>query len=223
MSIRNEPDAGRPSAIPPRQGGQAMIESLFVVGLLCVLIASVCAIGRLQFTALQAGGDSRLLAFSYARGGRSTPIRRGVTGTTHRAGSAQELSGALATIVRGRAGRFMQVGGDSSLSASLRRDWQAEDGGVVTAQVGVGRLSLLAGAGHATSVRAAAERVRKSESGWNGAASRSRAAGSRATSRINGIDRGWHRVKPDFDWLQPWRELLPEHTLRTAPRLESPD
>jgi hypothetical protein len=222
MSMRNERGAGHPPPVRKRQSGQAMIESLFVLGLLCALIAGVCAIGRLQFVALQAGSDSRLLAFSYARGGPPT-LKRSDSIWLHRdpGAAAQRPVPAHGAIVRGSAVRFMQVGGDSALSASLRRDWQAEDGGVATARVGVAKLSLLVGAGYATSVREAADRVKKSASGWSASASRSIAAGKRATARIGAIERGWHRDKPDFDWLQPWRELLPEHVLR-APSLSGP-
>jgi hypothetical protein len=216
MFVQNEKRDPCRSIECVHQRGQAMIESLFVLALLSALIVGACAIGRLQLVALQAGSDSRLLAFSYARAGS---LAHGLSGSFLPIHDAQAATGTTASahgrVVRGHAVRFTQVGGNSALSASLRKDWHAEDGGVVTARVGVAKLSLLAGVGHAANLREAADRVTQSSSGWRAAANRSIAAGKRVTARIHSIDRGWRREKPDFNWVQPWRELLPEHVLRT--------
>jgi hypothetical protein len=192
-------------SVPPRQArrracgaqaGQAMVEAVFMFALVLALVTAGTALGRLQWKVLRSENQSRFIAFSFARG--EPPGSRDASGPP---------PGLPAGQVTRAVSQFLQVGGTAAASSALRREWKAEDEGIVTGRSGNSRLSLLAGAGHATDDAAAAKRVGSSPTGWSNAARVSLDAGKRASARIGGIDDGWQRAKPSFDWLHPWRDL----------------
>ena len=71
--------------------------------------------------------------------------------------------------------------------------------------------SILTGAGHASSDTAVQDRVAASGLAWSLAHSASRLAGSQAWGRADGVDAGWNRPAPDFEWLRPWSGRVPGH------------
>jgi hypothetical protein len=198
--MSNDKHPGPPRPLRQRrrraQAGQAMIEAVFMFALVLALVTAGCVVGRLQWTVLRSDNQSRYIAFSFARG--EPPAGRG---------PAEASSGLPPGHVTREGSSFLQVGGSAPASAALRREWRAEDEGIVTGRSGHSRLSLLAGAGHAYDDIAAAQRVASSATGWANAARLSQDAGKSASARIGGIDDGWRRAKPSFDWLQRWRDL----------------
>lgn len=74
-------------------------------------------------------------------------------------------------------------------------------------------ISILTGAGHGVSDGEVQSRVAASSIAWAAAYGASRAAGSEVTMRADGVERGWGRSAPDFDWLQPWSGQVPGHLL----------
>jgi hypothetical protein len=212
--MSNDKRSGPPRRVhyPARrsQAGQAMVEAVFMFALVLALVTAGAAVGRLQWKVLRSDNQSRFIAFSFAKG--EPPDSRDASGPP--AG----LAGSQATRA---VSQFLQVGGTAAASAALRREWKAEDEGIVTGRSGHSRLSLLAGAGHATDDAAAAERVGSSPSGWANAARLSLDASKSANARIGGIDNGWRRAKPSYDWLQPWRDLPTRLHANPSPRTGS--
>lgn len=73
--------------------------------------------------------------------------------------------------------------------------------------------SILTGAGHAASDRAAHTRSSVSQEGWQNAAGLSYASGRKIQSFAQSVDAPWDRPQPVLDWLQPWQGMLPIHHL----------
>lgn len=73
--------------------------------------------------------------------------------------------------------------------------------------------SILTGSGHGVTDGEVQSRVAASSFAWAAAYGASRAAGSEITMRADGVERGWGRSAPDFDWLQPWSGQVPGHLL----------
>ena len=130
----------------------------------------------------------------------------------------------------------------SAYAATLRRDWSVHDRGILQATVAVGfpqsgpatgtpdgplklstfdepyasfsrNLSILTGAGHAGSDTATQARLADSPLAWASPAATSRSAGAAVGALAQGVDAGWGRSGPQFDWLQPWRGQVPPHLL----------
>jgi hypothetical protein len=189
-----------------------MVEAVAVLALLGALIVSVVAVGRLQWWGLGGAHASRLQAFRYALGERlPSSARPGVSRQVEPA-----FQGPGGTPVR-----------------ALRRELDVEDKGIVTAVVTLPvhvphvetsrsamrrHTSILADAGHAASDRQAQDRIATSPQAWRRVAAPGLAAGRQAASRFKGVDRGWSRPAPDFDWLTPWADLVPPGRVRTTSR-----
>ncbi len=71
--------------------------------------------------------------------------------------------------------------------------------------------SILTGAGHSASDALAQSVVAGSEMAWSRAYAAARAAGSEVANRAAGVDSGWVRADPIFDWLGPWSGRVPGH------------
>lgn len=134
-----------------------------------------------------------------------------------------------------------QPGGDARDASTLRRDWLLADTGILRASVtlhpqhrargdakegplGMVRIDtaypalqrsthVLTGAGHAPSDAQAQQRTGSSGLAWAAAHSASRAAGVEVAGRADGIDSGWGRADPRFDWLDLWSGRVPAHLI----------
>jgi len=136
--------------------------------------------------------------------------------------------------------RTAQVGAPSTDALLMRQDWGIEDSGVLVATVSVApgvsmaegksgsrasRLlrfddpyppahrstAILEGAGHASGDAQAQERVANSLTAWGRATELSQARGREIAQHAAPVDAAWSRPKPSFDWLQPWRGMVPNH------------
>jgi hypothetical protein len=199
------------------QRGQALAEMTAVLVLLLGLGAAVALIGEWQWRALAAAHASRTHAFLYARGSRA------VVSLVGQGSHSVQLK-------RGkRAADFDGPGG--AAAASLRKDWKLEDGGMVTASArfvatrrppGVDthtlrrHTSLLADAGHAVGDGQAQIFIGRSDTAWGRAAKSSIRTGRQVAAALQGIDSGWRRDLPVFDWLMPWADLAPDGRVHRA-------
>ncbi len=133
-----------------------------------------------------------------------------------------------------------QPAGEAPDTQALRQQWLLEDAGMVQARValdfadavGVANeygplglalfdrphddlsrsLVILHGAGHATSDAAAQQRASSSWLAWGRAQATSHVAGQEVAVRAAGIDGGWNRGAPGFDWWSAWAGRVPgEH------------
>lgn len=128
-------------------------------------------------------------------------------------------------------------------AATLRRDWSLQDSGILQARVALfpeqqpiaaaantrsplklnllesaypplaRSISILTDAGHAGSDSAVQSRLAASGLAWSRSHAVSTRAGGEVALRAAGVDEGWGRSEPDFDWLQPWRGELPRQFL----------
>jgi len=132
-----------------------------------------------------------------------------------------------------------QPGGGHPTGHTLRKEWSLEDTGVLRAQVrlhafssesisnedtGLLRLSqfdrpyevlrrstsILTDAGHAMSDDAAQSRLSVSRLAWAAAETASRTAAGAVMSHAEGVDSGWGRPGPGFDWLHAWSGRVPD-------------
>ena len=140
-----------------------------------------------------------------------------------------------------------QPGRATAHAEALRRDLKLADSGVLTANIDLHfsagpsvvrseekpllglaafdlpypslrrSISILTGAGHASSDREAHRRVAESPSAWASAYEFSRSIGATVASRADGLDDAWGRERPMFDWLRPWEGRVPPHLLTTYP------
>lgn len=132
-----------------------------------------------------------------------------------------------------------QPGGTHANATILRREWSLEDEGLISARVSLtfwggprwpphgprGKLGLdvydapypsltrataiLRGGGHAVSDSDTQERVGQSAQAWAGARAVSVSHGRTVQMRTAGVDAGWARAAPDFDWLSRWSGHVP--------------
>jgi hypothetical protein len=193
------------------QRGQAVIEALAALALFGLLGTAVISVGRFQWQGLDASLATRSLAFRYALGDRAS-------GSSH--------------LHVGRANRAADFPGPGGIrAAALRRELGVEDRGMVRAdaalrvsphrQHGDGLIlrrhtAILADAGHADSDARVQQRIATSRTAWADAARSSRGAARQAAAQLKGIDRGWGRPAPEFDWLMPWEDLVPADRLDRA-------
>lgn len=183
-----------------RQQGQAAVEALLALAVFVMLSAGVAALGDLHWRGLDAAHASRYQAFLHARGAVSNA----------QAGHGSRGGGPPA---------FAQPGG--AAAAGLRREWGAEDTGMVTAArrfrsgiepdwaAGSRHTSLLIGSAHAGGDEDAHRIIGGSRTAWTVAAYPSIQAGKRAAATLHRIDSGWGREAPRFDWLSSWSGLAP--------------
>lgn len=194
-----------------RQSGQALAEAMVVLALFLALGMAVSGVGDLQWQGLSAMHASREQAFSYARGQRHAVVP------------------SLRVIRAAQPAGFMAPGGNGIAAGALRRDWHIEDAGMVTAwaryavrrqipgasvQTLYRQTSVLADAGHASDDGQAQRAIGNSGTAWGRAAHASMRAGRQAAAALRGVDAGWRRPAPDFDWLMRWADLSPTARLR---------
>jgi len=139
---------------------------------------------------------------------------------------------------------WAQPGGPVRHVARLRDEWLLEDQGMLAARVALDfpetervaneetsplrlsrfdrsydplsrRVVILAGAGHAQSDDAAQSRMASSLLAWGAAHAGSRTAGLDVAGGASGVDAGWSRPPPQFDWLSAWRGGVPGEYLET--------
>lgn len=139
-----------------------------------------------------------------------------------------------------------QIGGSMSHAVQLRDEWGLSDPGITTARIvlrpttspdasssrtgllGLRQLdsfypdisrhtSIATGAGHASDDASTAQRTAASEYGWGAAAGPSYRLGTEIQRAAAGVDSGWNRPSPVFDWLGPWSDRLPAWHERTEP------
>lgn len=132
-----------------------------------------------------------------------------------------------------------QPGDMHANASILRREWSLEDEGLITARVsltfggatrwardgpreGLGLgvydapypslsrgTAILRGGGHAVSDSDTQTRVGQSALAWAGAQAGSMGHGRTVQLRTAGVDAGWGRAEPDFDWLSRWSGHVP--------------
>lgn len=229
------------SACIPQQRGQAMVEALVALVAIIAMWHAVAWIARLQDLALQAHHAARYGAFAAAR----QPKNVSHAAPDLRFFTMQRLQWTdtrgrwlLPSIYQEPRWNFTsttpmpnhaQPGLDHDASRTLRRQWGVEDPGVVVAGITLQpvaeqgnwprlhrEVAIAVDAAHASSDADAAERIRQSSLGWYAAANTSAQRGQQVVSRAQGVDAGWGRPLPEFDWLMPWAGDVPEHVLSST-------
>lgn len=196
-----------------------------VLGVLAMLTVAVALVGDWQWQALRAAHAGRALAFRLAAGELpfgSTATRAGGVATRARRLSVLAAHGQLGPVLD-----------------RLRREWAGPRDGLWQADAGArvfpgGRAwtagqrlgvatrplnrqtTILVGAGHASGDAHTQRRIASAPTAWRSAAQSSLQAGRAVAARLRGVDRGWRRPPPRFDWLQPWHDLVPANRLRGA-------
>lgn len=237
------------------QAGQALVESLVAMLALVVLWGALHWLAHYQDIGLSSVHASRHAAFAATRTGADEPgqeiASHFFTGSAHRwvdrRGEAVLDAQAPFALSWQRlrplspeaqpAGRLMQA-------ATLRRDWQLDDRGILQARIAAGfavgrgdgaptgignrlqlhvfdhsypplarSIGILTGAGHAPSDAQVQNRIGASALAWSGAQSASRLSGGSVQLRADGVDMGWSRPAPTYDWLQPWSGRVPGHLI----------
>lgn len=183
------------SAATATQAGQAMLESIIMVALLCALIASAMTIGQHGFRALGSEHTSRWLAFTADRVVAAHAFGLGGSGSTPSTGVEQ---GARLQA---------QPGGRTRHASEMRQAWAYADAGLTVGHAGVHRTAVLRDSGHHADDRATQTRIGRSVHAWRQAAG----PALRIASRINGqaapSDRAWRRPALSLDWLGAWFDL----------------
>ena len=207
------------------QCGQALAECLVVLGVLAALTAAVALLGDWQWQALRAGHAGRALAFRIAAGERplASSARRGgeVSARAWRLSGVAAYGrqeGALRRLRQEWAGPLDGVW-QAAASASV-----ATGGGAWTAGLRLGiaarpltrHTAVLVGAGHASGDVQTQRRIAMAPTAWRDTAQRSIQAGRSVAARLRGVDRGWQRPAPRFDWLQPWHDLVPANRVQRS-------
>lgn len=77
------------------------------------------------------------------------------------------------------------------------------------------QTSILTSAGHSADDLAANKRAASADTAWKSAADDSIHLTKSINARIRGIDRGWNRPEPTYDWIINWHQLIPVHHLNT--------
>ena len=166
--------------------GQALAETLVVVGLLSTTIWAATMLG--QQTALQLQQDQyvRWTAFSASPSG----------------------SPGHALLMRGAKLSRAPLG-EGQASGEIRRAWHYEDKGMVVARAGSRRLAVLRDAGFRPDDTQTQSRLGRSRAAWGNAADRSVREASRINARAQKIDSAWPRPSLSLDWLTPWADIEP--------------
>jgi hypothetical protein len=118
-----------------------------------------------------------------------------------------------------------QPGGSGGNAAALRADWHLADTGILESHIRVGpaannsvvwgiselrrHTAILVGAGHASDDMQVQLRVADSRLAWGKSAQASYGLGRSIAAAMVGVDAGWDRPKPVFDWLGPWAGAVP--------------
>ncbi|TAL77075.1 MAG: hypothetical protein EPN76_09470 [Burkholderiaceae bacterium] len=132
-----------------RQSGQALLEGAVALLVLLVFFVGCAWLARFQDMALQASHASRFAAFSLSRDPGYSPLETlresYFSGATHqwhdrRGGSLLSSGRSEVELVIRRSARLAaqaQPGGAYAGVTSLRREWQIEDAGIISASVAV--------------------------------------------------------------------------------------
>ena len=213
------------------QKGQALVEGVLALPLLLGIWLGIAHIGDLLHAASRAADLGRHHAFMAAA--RVDPLHPAAVASGIRKGSER--------VDTQRVHALTELGSTASgvgHARVLRREWLAHDPGLLRARAGVtprqpvrlapalamptpvlNRYTVIAtGAAHSGSDVQAQERIGRSSTGWKDAASLSQRHGHRVADVMSRVDRPWRRPSPDFDWLKPWRGVVPEHLLHREHR-----
>jgi len=218
------------------QQGQALAEGVLALLLSCLLWVAIVQISQLQDVAIQAQNASRVAAFQAVHDTLDTDTdatrQHYFADTPHRwrdhAGRRfiPEPETQVVLHLKQTAGLPAQAqpGQQAPHAVRLRREWRAEDQGVVRAdarvQVAVPfslqthmhirrHTTVLRDAAHSPDAQSTQRRVGESPSAWATAAQQSRVAGQRAQAVLAPVDAAWHRPAPSWDWLMPWAGQSP--------------
>lgn len=223
--------------------GQALIEGVVVLVVLCGLWAASTWLFRLQDMALQVLHASRSVAFAATRGGSLSAAtdlvrERYFSGPSHqwrtRAGEPWLRAGRpeLSVDIQTSPGLspYAQPGAGAHGAAVLTSSLGVGDGVLTEAVVRlhpraldtgaspllIGRQSILVGAGHAVDDADVVQRVGSSAAAWSVATGSSVSTGQALASVLEPLDRGWSRAAPDFDWLSRWLGDVPALHLNSS-------
>jgi len=229
--IRAQRCTGRP---PHRQRGQALAEALLASIALGACAYAIAWTGRLQHQAIATSQDSRVAAFTAARGslpaslsGASRLRAERIDGPLPASGgnAADGAQGRLADewlrvdwrLMRLQAERRIEPGVGLEQARGMgaaMSDMAVADGGATLRRY----TALAEGAGHAASDQAGHQRIAAGTLGWRGAAQVSQSLSRTLRQRIGAIDAAWGGRKPDDDWLSIWSDLAPADRVRTTVR-----
>lgn len=173
----------------PREGGQALLESLVVMVLLLVFAGAALDMGNRFHANVQHDLASRWLAFTIPAA-TSTAVQKN-------ANLAQGLAGRAAPL-------RTEPGGQNAQANEMRRAWQYADQGLVQVRVGTRITAVARDAGYHQDHRATQRRLSRSRTAWVGVAQASQRVGRRVQAQAGSVDKGWRRSQPSFDWLAPW-------------------
>jgi hypothetical protein len=199
-----------------RQRGQGLVEALFAVAVLGLCAQAISWVGRLQYQAMAAAQDSRVAAFSVARGQEAASAAR----ADFRLRISREAAAAGASG-RGETGslsrEWLRVD-ERLLRASAERDVEAtvgfEQRRAGERSVVLARHTTVAQAGgHAASDADGQNRLVASATGWGRAGDTSLALSRRLRDRIAGIEAAWGERAPGNDWVSVWADLVPSQRL----------
>ncbi|HET8597582.1 MAG TPA: hypothetical protein VFM22_07475 [Castellaniella sp.] len=229
-----------------RQDGQALAESLVVMGVLASLWLGLAWLGRLQDAALHLAHASRHAAFAWAHqgldeiGAAATDAGAQKVWQTRQGGPLlpEGMSVALDVLPQPLSG----LPGDSVPGAGgMRRELRLGEEQIRIARAAArtaggpgtqGRLrdfdrlavslrrhtAILSGSG-AVSGDAEVQRILGgSTRAWGHAAQPSQSLGRSLTARLAPVDAAWGRPPPVWDWLGAWAGRVPQrHLHRGAP------
>lgn len=220
--------------------GQALAEGVVALGALAALFWAIPVLGRYLDISLSSTQASRLAAFRAIQDEASAAQAGGAPHFLDRAraswrddrGAALVTQAPAVSLRRVAALRAFQPGAGLAEVSELYADWRLEDQGILVATVGVpardvvsgglrparrlafqGHTAILAQAGHAADDADVGRRIAAGGAGWGKAHASSVSAGRPLASSLNGIDQGWGRAAPEFDWLSAWEALAPEDRL----------
>jgi hypothetical protein len=231
---------------PGRQNGQALAESLVVMGVLASLWLGLAWLGRLQDAALHLAHASRHAAFAWAHQGLGeigaaalTDAGVGPGWQTRRGGALlpegvsldleilpQPLSGLPGDSVPGGGAmrRELRLGDEQIriVHATARTAGAPGTQGLLwdfdRLAVSLRRhTAILSGPGAAAGDAEVQRILGDSARAWGHAAQPSQSLGRSLATRLGPADAAWGRPQPAWDWLSAWTARVPQRHLREAP------
>lgn len=225
------------------QRGQALAESLLVLGVLAALVVALTWLGRLQDLGLQLAHASRHAAFAHAHQGADdvfAGVREHFAAPGHAWGarSGALLAEPVAIAVESVAPAPVPAPGDPVAAASQWRAelalgdppvWRATASAQTAGEESTtGKLrdfdglglalrrhtSILHGSGAAPGDAEVQQRLAGSAHAWRDLADVSRQYGREAQQRLQDLDAAWGRRQPTWDWLSSWAGEVPQPYLR---------